>query len=74
MFVGLRNVLYIENMDNNLIPSFILQEADLTVHERAEIHCQEGTVTEEDHTIQECNTGLSITMQKYILLFSIKKV
>ena len=58
-----RNVLYIGSMDNNLIPPFILQEASLTVRERAKIHCEEGTVTEEDHTIQECNTGLFITMQ-----------
>ena len=50
-------------MDNNLTPSFILREARLTVHERAKIHCEEGTMTEEDHTIQESKTGLFITMQ-----------
>ena len=48
----LRNVLYIESMDDNLIPPFILREAGLTVHERAKIHCEEGTMTEKDHTIQ----------------------
>ena len=58
-----RNVIYIESMDNNLIPSFILQETGLTVHERAKIHCEEGTVTEMDHTIQGFKTGLFITMQ-----------
>ena len=58
-----RNVLYIENMDDNLIPPFILQEAGLTVRERAKIYCDEGTMTEEDHTIQEFKTGLFITIQ-----------
>ena len=59
----LQYVLYIESMDNNLIPPFILQEAGLIVNERVKIHCEEGTVTEEDHTIQEHDTGLFITMQ-----------
>ena len=59
----LRNVLYIENMDNNLILPFILQEAGLIVNERAKIHCKDGTILEEHHTIQECDTGLFITMQ-----------
>ena len=49
----LRNVLYIESMNDNLIPPFILREAGLTVRERAKIHCEEGTVTEEDHTVQD---------------------
>ena len=62
-FLVLRNVLYIESMDDNLIPPFILREAGLTVHKRAKIHCEEGTVIEEDHTIQEFRTGLFITMQ-----------
>ena len=30
----LRNVLYIESMDDNLIPTFILREAGLIVNER----------------------------------------
>ena len=47
----LRNILYIEGMDDNLIPPFILREAGLIVNEQAKMHCQEGTVTEEDHTI-----------------------
>ena len=39
----LRNVLYIESMDDNLIPPFILREAGLIVNERAKIHCEPGT-------------------------------
>ena len=58
----LRNVLYIESMDNNLIPPFILREAGCIVNERAKINCKPGTATEEDHTIQEKETGLFITM------------
>ena len=58
----LRNVLYIESMDDNLIPPFILREAGLIENERAKIHCKSGTATEEDHTIQEKETGLFIIM------------
>ena len=59
----LRNVLYIESMDDNLIPPLILREASLVVNERAKIHCEPGTVMEEDDTIRERETGLFITMQ-----------
>ena len=59
----LRNVLYIESMDDNLIPPFILQEAGIKVNEQAKIHFGAGTVTKEDHTIQNRETGLFITMQ-----------
>ena len=50
-------------MDDNLIPPFILRDAGLTVNEKAKIHCEEGTATEEDHTIQEESTGLFIPLQ-----------
>ena len=65
----LKNVLYIESMNDNLIPPFILREAGLTVQKRAKIHCEEGTVTKEDHTIQESKTGLFITMQLRSIFF-----
>ena len=57
----LRNVLYIDSMEDNLIPPFILREAGIIVNERAKIHSEEPT--EEDHTIQCRKTGLFITMQ-----------
>ena len=47
----LRNALYIEDMDNNLIPPFILRDAGLTVNDKAKIHYEPGIATEEDHTI-----------------------
>ena len=49
-------------MDDNLIPPFILQHAGLTVNDKAKIHCEEGTATEEDHMIQEELTGLFIPL------------
>ena len=49
-------------MDDNLISPFTLREAGLIVNERAKIHCEPGTATEEDHTIQEEETGLFIAM------------
>ena len=33
------------------------------MNKRAKIHCEPGTVTEEDHTIQDCDARLFITMQ-----------
>ena len=40
-----------------------MQEVGITVNKQAKIHCNPGTVTREDHTIQDCETGLIITMQ-----------
>ena len=65
----LRNVLYIKSMENNLITPFILQEASLIVKKRAKIHCDLDAVTAEDRTIQECDTGLFITMQLGVYSF-----
>ena len=59
----LRNVFYIESMNDNLIPPFILREASIIVNKRLKIHCNKGTVMEEDHTIQERETGLFMTLQ-----------
>ena len=58
----LSNVLYIESIEDNLIPPFILREAGLIVNEKVKIHCEPGTPTEKDHTIQGKETGLFITM------------
>ena len=55
--------MYIEIMEDNLILPFILREAGLIVNERAKIYCKPGTVTEHDHTIQERETGLFITIR-----------
>ena len=34
-----RNALYVPSMDHNLIPPFIMREAQLTVNEVPKIHC-----------------------------------
>ena len=57
----LRNILYIDSMEDNLIPPFISREAGIIVNERAKIHSEDPT--EEDHTIQCRKTGLFITME-----------
>ena len=36
MFV--RNALYVESMDHNIVPPFIMREAGLEVYEQAKIH------------------------------------
>ena len=51
-------------MNDNLITPFMLWEAGITVNEQAKIHCDPDTVTEEDHTIQDHDTELFITMHK----------
>ena len=58
----LRNVVYVDSMDDNQIPPFILREADIEVDKRGKIHCDPGTVTKEDHTILNYETRLFITM------------
>ena len=57
------NVLYIDSMDENLIPPFILQGAGLIVNKRAKIHYVDIVIEEDNHTIQDRDTGLFITIQ-----------
>ena len=57
-----KNVLYIESMDDNLIPPFIMREAGIKVNDVAKIHCGDA-VTEKDHTISDRETGLFIPLQ-----------
>ena len=58
-----RNVLYVESMNHNLIPPFILREAGLIVNERAKIHTDPDTVCPEDHSIIDPKSGLHIQME-----------
>ena len=46
-----RNVLYVESMDINLIPLFILREKGLKMRDVPKTQCEEPTV--DDHTIQD---------------------
>ena len=55
-----RNVLYVESMNTNLIPPFILREAGLIVNDKPKIHCENPDVN--DHTIQHTETGLFIKL------------
>jgi hypothetical protein len=55
-----RNVLYVESMDKNLVPPFILREGGLIVNDKPKIQCDNPTVN--DHTIQDPNTGLFIEL------------
>jgi hypothetical protein len=57
-----RNVLYIEDMDDNLIPPFIMRQAGLIVSEIPKIHCNPDSLTEDAHTIQEHESGLFIPL------------
>ena len=44
-----RNALYVESMDNNLVPPFIMRESGLEVNEVPKIHASEPSV--ENHSI-----------------------
>ena len=56
------NALYVELMEENLIPPFTLREAGLIVNECPKQHCPQGEVTEDDHMIQDRGSGLKIAM------------
>ena len=57
-----RNVLYINDMNDNVIPPFILRQAGLTVSEIAKIHCDPDLLTEDSRTIQDPESGLFIPL------------
>ena len=56
-----QNFLYVESIENNLIPSFFLREEDLHVKNVLKIHWTEE-ITEDFHTIQEWKSGLFIPL------------
>ena len=67
-----KNILYVESMDDNLVPPFILQEAGLDVRDKPKIHCLIDEVTEEDHTIQDEDSGLLVPLRLSITFSQMK--
>ena len=59
------NVLYVEHMENNLIPQFILQEVGLEVNGVPKIHCTRDGKPPHDHTIQDVESSLFILLYIY---------
>ena len=55
-----RNALHIPSMCNNLLPPFMLQEAGITVNDKAKIHMM--ILMAEDHVIIFPETGFRIPM------------
>ena len=60
-FLVARNVLYVESMDHNLIPPFILREAGLEVNDRAKIHSY--PTTKDDHSNIDPKSDMHIRLQ-----------
>ena len=58
-----RNVLYVESMEINLIPPFILREKGLKVRDVPKTQCEEPTV--DDHMIQDTESGIFIPLSLY---------
>jgi hypothetical protein len=56
-----RNVLYVESMDHNLIPPFILREAGLICNERSLIHS--FPPKKENHSIIDPKSNLHICLE-----------
>ena len=50
-FLVARNALYVESVDHNLIPPFILREVGLIVNERPKIHHIEPDMRDKNMTI-----------------------
>ena len=58
-----RNVLYVESMNHNLIPPFILHEGGMEVNDRPKIHHPQGTPSITDHTFGNEKQGLLVPFQ-----------
>ena len=56
----IQNALWVEAMENNLVPPFILRESGIKVNERAKIHTDDPTV--DDHAITFPATGFRIPL------------
>ena len=55
-----RNALFVESMDHNLIPPFIMREAGLEVDEQAKIHAKDAS--KKNHSIYSHEIGLRIDL------------
>ena len=55
-----RNAMHVPSMCNNLLPPFMLQEAGITINNKAKIHTM--NLTAEDHAITIPETGFRIPM------------
>ena len=60
-FLVARNVLYVESMDHNLIPPFVLREAGLICNDRPLIHS--FPPKKEDHSIIDPKSNLHICLE-----------
>ena len=60
-FLVARNAFFVESMDQNLIPTFIMQEAGLEVDEQAKIHAKEES--KKNQSIYSNEIGLRISLQ-----------
>ena len=56
-----RNAFFVESMDHNLIPPFIMRESGLKVEEQAKIHAKEPA--KENHSIYSSEIDLRIALQ-----------
>ena len=56
-----RNALFVESMDHNLIPPFLLREAGLKVEDPAKINREEPA--KENHSISSSEINLRIVLQ-----------
>ena len=56
-----RNALFVESMDQNLIPPFIMREAGLEVDEQSKIHSKDAS--KKNHSIYSHEIGLRIALQ-----------
>ena len=54
------NALYVLSMDNNLIPSFMLREVEVTINDVPKIHKEDPTV--DDHVITFVKMGFQIPL------------
>ena len=55
-----QNVLFVESMNHNLIPPFILQEGGMEVNDRPNIHYPRGTPSITNHTFSNAKNRLLI--------------
>ena len=60
-FLVARNVLYVDSMDHNLIPPFVLREAGLICNDRPLIHS--FPPKKEDHSIIDPKSNLHICLE-----------
>ena len=69
-----RNTLYVESMDHNLVPPFIMREAGLEVDEQTKIHTPQPSKENNSVYCKDINLRIPLKIEGIFLVFETRRL